>query len=114
MQKYLLTFEKIYYSLSQYPLFARDNEDSDTFKTDLRHLAFSSYREFKKDIPKNALSEEELAALKSLSVDKSIIISRPDKGNGVVLMDRSDYNDKMHTILSDTSKFEKTNDTNLF
>ena len=116
LQKYLLTFEKFYYSLSQYPLFCRESqyEDSDTFKTDLRHLAFSSYKEFKKNIPKNSLTDEELAALKSLSEDKNIIISRPDKGNGVVLLDKSDYKEKMHTLLSDTSKFEKTNDTNLF
>ena len=110
----MLTFEKFYDSISKYPLFDRQNEDSDTFKTDLRHLAFSSYKEFKKNVPKNSLSEEELSALKSLSEDKNIIISRPDKGNGVVLMDKSDYKEKMHTILSDTSKFEKTNETDIF
>ena len=114
LQKYLLTFEKFYFSLSKYPLFCRDNEDSDTFKTDLRHLAFSSYKDFKKNSPKNILSEEEMSALKSLSQDKNIIISRPDKGNGIVLMDRSDYKEKMHTLLSDTSKFEKTKETDLF
>ena len=43
--------------------------------------------------------------LKKLKEDTSIIITRPDKGRGVVLMDRQDYVDKMLTILNDSSKF---------
>jgi hypothetical protein len=43
--------------------------------------------------------------LKILASDLSIIICKPDKGNGVVLLDRIDYNSKMLQILSDTTKF---------
>ena len=32
-------------------------------------------------------------------------ISEPDKGNGVVILNRSDYIIKMNNVLSDTSKF---------
>ena len=41
----------------------------------------------------------------SLKKDRSFVICKPDKGNGVVLMNKIDYIKKMETILSDTSKF---------
>ena len=31
---------------------------------------------------------------------------KPDKGNGVVILNKDDYNSKMNEILSDTSKFQ--------
>jgi hypothetical protein len=43
--------------------------------------------------------------LKSLKQDKSIIVTRPDKGRGIVLMNKSDYLSKMHAILNDSTKF---------
>ena len=44
--------------------------------------------------------------LKNLSNDKSICIIRPDKGKGIVLMDKEDYNNKMLEILNDTDTFQ--------
>ena len=35
------------------------------------------------------------------------MILRPDKGNGVVLLDRTDYLEKVEKLLSDTLKFIK-------
>ena len=40
----------------------------------------------------------------------NIIILQPDKDNGLVLLDRPDYVNKMVTILSDETKFEKITD----
>ena len=37
--------------------------------------------------------------------NNSIIISRPDKGNGVVILSRADYVSKVNSILCDASKF---------
>ena len=53
------------------------------------------------------LEEEELEALLKLSRDDTIIVSSPDKGHGVVIMNKSDYIAKMNVILSDQSKFKK-------
>lgn len=36
-----------------------------------------------------------------------LIITRPDKGSGVVILNHYDYVDKMTTILNDISKFIK-------
>jgi len=50
----------------------------------------------------------------SLHKDNSIIVTKPDKGNGVVLLNRTDYVSKMEDILSDASKFSlSSNDDNL-
>ena len=48
-----------------------------------------------------------MKALHSLSRDKSLVITRPDKGNGVVLLDKSDYISKVNTVLEDSTKFQK-------
>ena len=38
---------------------------------------------------------------------KDIIITKPDKGNGVVILDRKLYNNGIEEIISGSSKFEK-------
>ena len=50
----------------------------------------------------------EFAALRELRRNKSIVILKPDKGNGVVILNKSDYISKIDTILADSSKFVKT------
>jgi hypothetical protein len=44
--------------------------------------------------------------VKSLAKDRSIVITKPDKGRGVVIMDRSEYNEKMQAILNDPLTFK--------
>ena len=38
-------------------------------------------------------------------MNEEILITKPDKGAGVVILNKNDYNDKMKTILNDTTKF---------
>ena len=42
--------------------------------------------------------------------DNTIVIMKPDKGNGVVILDKNDYNQKTDTILADTLKFQLLNE----
>jgi len=49
------------------------------------------------------MSKELLEAHNSLRND--IIVTKPDKGNGVAALHRTDYVSKMEDILSDASKF---------
>ena len=53
----------------------------------------------------NNLTKPELDAFKLLVKNKNIAICKPDKGNGVGVLDRSDYSAKMIKIISDSSKF---------
>ena len=41
------------------------------------------------------------------SKNKDIAITKPDKGNGVVILDRKLYDNAIQELISDTSKFEK-------
>ena len=47
-----------------------------------------------------------LQAIKLLRSNKAILITKPDKGSGVVILNKSDYVNKMECILSDISKFK--------
>ena len=51
------------------------------------------------------LSKSCFTAIKDLRSNERIVITKPDKGNGVVIMDSKDYVDKMQVILNDRTKF---------
>ena len=53
------------------------------------------------------LDKDHLKAMKDLRKREDIIITRPDKGNGVVVMDVEDYKAKMLQILSQEGKSER-------
>ena len=48
--------------------------------------------------------------LRNLRQNKDIVITKPDKGNWVVILDRNLYNNAIEEIISDISKFEKLNE----
>ena len=48
--------------------------------------------------------------LQNLRKNKGIVIIKPDKGNGVAILDRKLYNNAIEEIISDTSKFKKLNE----
>ena len=43
--------------------------------------------------------------MKSLQEDNSIVILKPNKGNGIAILDKDDYRKKMDEILNDSTKF---------
>ena len=57
------------------------------------------------DVGDSLMSKECLQAIKSLRSNKSIIITKPDKGSGVVILNQTDYVAKMESILHDPTKF---------
>ena len=48
--------------------------------------------------------------LTNLRKNKHILITKPGKGNGGVILDRKFYINTIEEIISDTSKFEKLNE----
>ena len=48
---------------------------------------------------------KKLRVLKELKKNKNIVILKPDKGNGVAVLDRTDYDQGILKIINDTSKF---------
>ena len=79
-----------------------EDGDLSVLKTSLVHMS-NSYR--RSPIEKGGLLPQHIAALTALKKNSDLVIIRPDKGNGVVLLNRSDYVSKVNTILSDSSKF---------
>lgn len=53
------------------------------------------------------MQRECYAAYQSLKSNPNIVLCKADKGSGIVILNRSDYNAKMFDILSDNSKFIK-------
>lgn len=105
--QHFLSFEKLYKSLSNLKLFDPLRIGVNYVNTTLRHSAFDSFYSHNPFNNKYNLHKDELTALKNLSSDPDIVITKPDKGNGVVLMDKSSYVSKLNTIISDVSKFTK-------
>lgn len=102
---HFLPFELLYKRITNCLFFPFQNKTPEFFKNSLKHLAFSTY--YSKKSFNSVLTEEENKALHSLKNDKSIIITKPDKGNGIVVLDKSVYIEKMNCILNDQSKFCK-------
>jgi predicted GIY-YIG superfamily endonuclease len=56
------------------------------------------------------LSKEELQSFKSLCKRRDVVFCKPDKGNGVVIMDKDDYVQKVQSLISDKKKFKLLKD----
>ena len=52
------------------------------------------------------LKKDDYNRLKQLSLKSNLVITKPDKGKGTVILNKQDYVMKMNNILSDQSKFE--------
>ena len=95
---YLANFELLDYDLNK-TLFCGNDEDEVYFREKLSKIAYTSYFNYNSlhssliNIPR-----DQHKALISLS----IVIMCLDKGFGVVIMNRTDYVDKVEDILQDT------------
>ena len=59
------------------------------------------------DLTDFTMHRECFDAIKSLRSNDKIIITKPDKGSGVVILNKSDYISKMNSILNVASKFQQ-------
>ena len=57
------------------------------------------------NIHNTVIRREDFNILKSINKDNKLHITRPDKGNGIVIMNRNDYINKMQAILNYHTKF---------
>ena len=85
-----------------------DDSILDRVKVDMKKICLSSFENFKFKDELN-ITPDELKALKDLSSRKDIIIQKADKGNSVVILNKSDYIKRMTELLSDRDKFKKLN-----
>jgi hypothetical protein len=70
----------------------------------LKQLCYSYIFSYKKSQCYN-LPKDEFLAFKKLLKKRDILFCKPDKSNGIVIMDTSDYSKKLDAIINDKSKF---------
>ena len=88
-----------------YLLTALNPKKPKVIKAQLSYLANSYFYNYK---PPRILRQHRI--LRNLRIHKDIVITKPNKGNGVVILDWKLYNNAIEEIISDTSKFEKLNE----
>ena len=101
--KIFATFEKIHRSFLNN---LKSEETKSQIKAHLSYPANSYFYDYK---PSPHILRQH-RVLRNLRKNKDIVISKPDKGNGVVILDRKLYNKVIEEIISDTCKFEKLNE----
>ena len=97
------TFEKIHRSFISN---LTSDETKSQIKVHLSYLANSYFYNYK---PSPRILHQH-RVLKNLRKNKDIVITKPDKGNGVVILDRTLYDNATQELISETSKFEKLNE----
>ena len=97
------TFEKIHRSFLNN---LKSEETKSQIKAHLSYLANSYFYNYK--ISPGILRQHRV--LRNLRKNKDIVVTKPDKGNGFVILDRKLYNNATEEIISDSSKFEKLNE----
>ena len=101
-----MRFEDLYGQISNDKLV--NNDKLLEFKSKLRALSMNYFYNFKPYKVFCAIfTKSDFSELKSLGNNKDIILCKPDKGRGVVLVDRSLYVEKMTTLISDGNKFSE-------
>ena len=97
-----IEMERLYFDINKHKqqnnISVKDNDD---FKTKLKNFSIQSHP----DNAKQNLNNEEQAAIKTLQSNKDIVIKRPDKGGGVVVLDKTYYNNSLLSLIQDTNKF---------
>ena len=99
----LTTFEKIHCSFIKN---LNSKETKSQIKVHLSYLAISYFYNYK---PSPRILRQH-RVLRDLRNNKDIIITKPDKENGVLILDRKLYDNAIQETISDTSKFEKLNE----
>ena len=102
--KFFLYFEKLCHTIKNSPIY-KDSWHNIT--NGISTTANEAFKLFKRQQSENHDPNPLIPALKSLKDDKDIIITKPDKGRGVVLLNRRDYHNILQTIINDRSKFKQ-------
>ena len=101
---FLLPFELLYNELIKNVPKEHVSESLEPVGASLKNAAFDCYYNYDPKSEQN-LTTEEQNALKTLLKEDDIIIQKSDKGNSVVILNKSDYTRRMNELLSDVTKF---------
>ena len=97
------TFEKVHRSFLNN---LKSEETKSQIKAHISYLANSYFYNYK---PSPRILRQH-RILQNLRKNRDIVITKPNKGNGVIILDRKLYNNAIEEIISDSSKFKKLNE----
>ena len=103
--EFLLTFEMLFREITSLDI---GDFNKECAKRRLRDSTYSLFKQVSRISDKN-LSREGFKALNNLVKNKDWGIKKADKGNNIVILNRSDHISKPSKILEDTSKFKRVN-----
>ena len=83
---------------------SRQHKLSESTKDNIRSRVTSTLQSA--SLPNSNLTPDGQKALKQLKTDENIVILPADKGWVTVVMDKTDYNDKMESLVSDKQPYE--------
>ena len=98
----LPSIENVWDQLTEKSLIKNDNHSINRAKNCLRSLAYNLIDLENQQVIKDS---KKMKILKKLR--ETCAVLKPDKGNGVVVIDIADYHNSVSTLFSDTSKFKK-------
>ena len=88
-----------------------NNNHVDEVLNNIQSVAFKYFYGFKSfKVFSSIFTKFDITLLKQFGSNPNIVVCKPDKGNGIVILDRNIYVEKVLNIISDTSKFTKIND----
>ena len=85
-----------------------NNLNKECVKSRLRDRAYRSFKQVSK-ISEKKFSTKEVKALSNLVKNKDKVTQKADKGNNIVILNRSDYISKLSKIFEDTSRLKRVN-----
>ncbi|XP_069973528.1 uncharacterized protein [Penaeus vannamei] len=106
---YFLSFEKLLRALNKRSV-NKLPEILQHVKSAIKNVAFSSYYSYGQHNFTSGLTKDDLLLLNDFSKNTDIIVTKPDRGQGVVILNKNEYIDKMESILGDETKFIKIDD----
>ena len=101
--QWFLSFEKLFLKLKKCSIYNASVDSVNIIRSNLKTIAFKYFYGYKPKL--NPLDKKFYDTLKNFRKDKTITILKPDKGNGIVILNTSDYISKMEEILEDNQKF---------
>jgi len=111
--KFFLPFELFINRLKRIPMLQGCTFNS--LRDQIKHKASEMFYGFKSSkVFSPIFKKSDIKLLRDLGKDDNISICSPDKGKGVVIFNKVDYLFKMNTVLSDTTKFSKLENSDSF
>ena len=102
---FFMAVEKLFTQLKECNIFNENHDSKNIIRSSIKDIAFKTFYTFKSRMC--PYQKQLLQALSELKKNQNIIVTKPDKGNATVILNKADYVYKMEQILADPINFKK-------